>query len=516
MNEKKYRYLLYLISTVILVTLIIQGYWIFKNYEESERQLKADLQSTLDQSIDDYFTIKARQNTISIVQNDPNLDFDQSFENAIDQIDFSNRNGNDDFTFNDVKKVEGVTITRGAPMDSTTAYGTIGIPGEVILRRPEMIREQKLYRSFELKNDTVRSGYSVENLEYKSTGYSADIQELTTKLVISISSSRIDMSKLDSLFLDRLKNKKISVDHVLTYKIKDSIATAGKVKIVGDSLFANSKLLEKNSHLKLEYAGLGGAIFKRNLTGLGLSALLIASIISCLFYLLQIIRRQKALNEMKNDLISNITHEFKTPIATASAALEGVQHFTASGDSEKTNRYLGMGRDQLLKLNKMVEKLLETATIDQGSLNMQFTDVNLNELLKDLVNRVPDQTTKSIQLKLPQTATHHMVDPFHLENAVSNLIDNALKYGGDQVIVSLNTLGKDAIITVSDSGNSLKKGQERLIFDKFYRVPQGNTHNVKGYGIGLFYTKSIIEKHKGTITLTSQPQTTFTIQLPHE
>lgn len=113
--------------------------------------------------------------------------------------------------------------------------------------------------------------------------------------------------------------------------------------------------------------------------------------------------------------------------------------------------------------------------------------------------------------------TETSVDPFHIENAISNLVDNALKYGGDTIEVNVNKLLNQVQITVADNGNGIEKNQIDKVFDKFYRVPKGNTHDVKGFGIGLYYTKKIIEKHQGTISLTSNKgETIFTINLPYE
>jgi two-component system phosphate regulon sensor histidine kinase PhoR len=219
---------------------------------------------------------------------------------------------------------------------------------------------------------------------------------------------------------------------------------------------------------------------------------------------------------MKNDLISNITHEFKTPIATASAALEGVQSFTNSGDQDKTDRYLSMGRDQLVKLNGMVERILETATLDSDELMLQKSGVEINELIEVIILKHQNQTSKKISFVEENKGVVINADAFHLENAINNLLDNAIKYGGHHIEVQLRKHAESISITVSDDGKNLSSKDVRLIFDKFYRVGKGNRHDVKGFGIGLFYTKSIIEKHKGTITATVQPQTSFKITLPYE
>ena len=230
--------------------------------------------------------------------------------------------------------------------------------------------------------------------------------------------------------------------------------------------------------------------------------------------MLYIIRKQKELSLIKNDLISNITHEFKTPIATASAALEGVQNFTITGDVEKSNRYIGIGREQLSKLNIMVEKLLETATIDSELLALQKSHFNIATTLKEAVARYQSMSEKVIELDLKQESMTVFGDEFHLENAINNLLDNAIKYGGDKIALKAIQLNDAISITLTDNGNTLTTRDSKSLFEKFYRVPQGDKHNVKGYGIGLFYTKAIIEKHGGIISLNLKP-TTFKINLPN-
>ncbi|MDP5078799.1 MAG: HAMP domain-containing histidine kinase [Nonlabens sp.] len=514
MNEKKYRLLLYLISIVILVTLSIQGYWHYKNYQESERQLHADLQGMLDQSVEDYFTIKAKKNTMSIVQEDPNWNLEQKFGDIIAQMEMGKRDVYGDLKYNQNMVIEGTKVTRGILLDTLSNFNIEDI-GSIELKRPEMIREQKETRRLEISEDTVKSRFTIENVEFEDNGNTTSLKALTNRIMLSISSNKINLETLDSLLLLRLKDRSIKIDYALNFKNNDTSYVHRAVEVPTDSLYANAKLLSANSNLQLAFAGSGKTLLKRNLTSILLSLVLIATVIFCMFYLLDIIRKQKTLSEMKNDLISNITHEFKTPIATASAALEGLQHFTKQGDLEKTDRYLNMGRDQLVKLNGMVEKLLETATIDQGSLSLQYTEVDLNKLLQTVKSRFPDSNDKEIIVALPENSITIMADSFHLENALCNLVDNAIKYGGDRITLSLTNSQKTALIAVADSGTSLKGVQEKLVFDKFYRVPQGNTHNVKGHGIGLYYTRSIIEKHSGTIQLQTRPHTSFNITLPH-
>lgn len=519
MNEKNYKYLLYLISAVIAITLAIQVYWNYKNYKESERELRIDLQTTLDQSVEDYFTLEAKNNRLNFFNND-----DQSFtiSKVLETIDFENLDENDELILPEVTEIEGLTILSGVNGDSL----------KYVTRRKKSKKAEDFFKAMNdsissLKDSTI-TDIRITNLKFSDEKGTTEIQELTDRIVFSIKSTKIDPKKLDSLFLENLKIKDIQVPYNMVYhnfetpiknvEAKEDWASFDIRDLMTrreHAVLAQSELISDNQQLGIEYTGLSGTILKRNLTGILLSTLLIASVILCLFYLLNIINRQKNLNTMKNDLISNITHEFKTPIATTTAALEGVQNFTNSGDTEKTHRYLTMGREQLSKLNNMVEKLLETASLDGEELDLQKDETNLNDIIASLVTKFQPQTSKTIDFKNHSSNSHFMGDGFHLENAINNLIDNAIKYGGDVITIELFKTAEQFELLVSDSGTGLRSKDAKNIFNQFYRVPKGNLHDVKGFGIGLYYTKSIIEKHNGSISVTTKPYTQFKIVLPY-
>jgi len=257
-------------------------------------------------------------------------------------------------------------------------------------------------------------------------------------------------------------------------------------------------------------------ILKKNLLGILISFILLSTVVVCLLYLLRIIKAQKQIAEIKNDLISNITHEFKTPIATIHTALEGIQSFNKTGDPEKTSKYLQLSSQQVGKLNTMVEKLLETATLDSNELVLQKEETNLVTLLQQIIAKYRETTpNKTFDFETPSDNIWLTVDSFHFENAIDNLLDNAVKYGGDSIQISFKKQSNSLLITIADSGTGLTKIQANQLFEKFYRVPKGNTHDVKGFGIGLFYTKTIIEKHLGQIQVSIQPNTQFKINLPY-
>ena len=158
----------------------------------------------------------------------------------------------------------------------------------------------------------------------------------------------------------------------------------------------------------------------------------------------------------------------------------------------------------------MVEKLLETATLDSNNLQLNKEEINVTDLLQVLIQKHRMQTSeKLIHFSPNMTNVIAKVDIFHFENAINNILDNALKYGGDTIEVHMNSLLNSIEISVADNGDKIEKNQREKIFDKFYRVPTGNRHDVKGFGIGLFYAKKIINKHGGNLILMTDSQHTI-------
>jgi len=344
------------------------------------------------------------------------------------------------------------------------------------------------------------------------------IRSLTNRIVVSITRDSLDFTKMDSLLKNELQRKGITISYALKHFDKEKIVSSFKGENEETfvlNTFSKSTYLPESQKLQLFFSNPTLAILKRSLTGISLSFLLSACIIACLLYLLNIINKQKELAEIKNDLISNITHEFKTPIATAFTAIEGIKNFNEANDKVKTETYLELSNQQLTKLNQMVEKLLETATLDSDKLLLKKEETDLVFLLQKIVDKyhlIADK--KIIEFKANVPSISRNIDIFHFENALSNLLDNAVKYGGNTIEVNLNSVLDSIEITVADNGKGIDKSNRDKIFDKFYRIPTGNRHDVKGFGIGLFYTKKIIEKHRGNITLVpSSKGTIFKITL---
>jgi len=196
--------------------------------------------------------------------------------------------------------------------------------------------------------------------------------------------------------------------------------------------------------------------------------------------------------------------------------MEGILGFNKDNDLDKTKRYASISQEQLGKLHLMVEKLLETASLDSDELQLKTEEIDLSLLLPSILqNESFLNTSKNLRFKCDLESLVYKVDPFHFENALNNIVDNAVKYGGDEIELQLKKAAGNIEIIISDSGTGLSESQAKQLFEKFYRVPKGNTHDVKGFGIGLYYTKKIIEKHGGSIEVKTHPHTKFIITLPH-
>jgi two-component system phosphate regulon sensor histidine kinase PhoR len=340
-------------------------------------------------------------------------------------------------------------------------------------------------------------------------------------MFISFFDSSVDYKKIDSLIENQLAQKGIDLQTSFHHLKNDTLFHQTKDTVLNsDTFFLSSKstFVKDREKFKILYNNPNIVAFKRSTFGILLSLLLSLSVISSLFYLLKIINQQKELATIKNDLISNITHEFKTPIATVSAAIEALKNFNILDDKVKTKKYLSMSSVQLKKLHLMVEKLLETATLDSEQLLLKKETIDAVEMTERLVNKHQMLAHhKELVFSSNLQPIYLNVDVFHFENVLSNLIDNAIKYGGNRIEININSILTSTEITIADNGTGIEKNQQEKIFDQFYRVPKGNTHNVKGFGIGLYYSKKIIEKHEGSISLSSDhKQTVFKIKIPNE
>jgi signal transduction histidine kinase len=233
------------------------------------------------------------------------------------------------------------------------------------------------------------------------------------------------------------------------------------------------------------------------------------------------LQRQQRLIQIKNDFISNVTHELKTPIATVGVALEALQSFGVAHNPEKTREYLDISRKELDRLALLVDKVLKMALFEQQSLSLTPERLNADELVQQVLGTMRPQFEKcgatSTLLREGRDFTL-LADRVHLTNVLYNLLDNALKYSGGtpDITIKLETDQEYLRLEVLDKGIGIPEQYRRKIFEKFFRVPSGDIHNVKGYGLGLSYVASVVRSHQGRIEVESAPGkgSSFTVLLP--
>lgn len=301
------------------------------------------------------------------------------------------------------------------------------------------------------------------------------------------------------------------------------------INLVKDSVYASSYLNDrfitqvtngKRYSLELGYAI--SFVLQRMWFEFLMGLLLLSVITATFHYILNNLKEQNRLVAIKNDLISNITHELRTPIFTVSAALEALESFNGLENPERTKEYLSISKNELNRLSILVEKVLHTSLFEQGVLKINCEVFPILPLLQSISNSLQlqlNQENATLEILPSDTNIQVRADKIHLTNVVFNLIDNALKYKANRPtkirIEVLNTTTQTQIV-VSDNGIGIPKIYLDQIFNKFFRVPQGNQHNVKGYGLGLNYVSNILQQHQGSVTIQSKDGkgSQFTISLP--
>ncbi len=247
------------------------------------------------------------------------------------------------------------------------------------------------------------------------------------------------------------------------------------------------------------------------------SAFTLLILILAFWYIINMIRRMRDLDEMKTDFTNNITHELKTPIAVAYAANDALLNFGESNSPEKLKKYLTICQDQLTLLTQLVEQILSLSMEKRKTMKLNIEPIALAPVINKIVENHQLKTKKplTIDLDVPASITV-LSDKIHLNNIINNLVDNAVKYSGESLHLTIKAkrqVDGTIVLTIADNGIGISDEQQRYIFDKFYRVPHGNVHQVKGYGLGLYYVKTMLKKLGGSVSLKSEVGSGTTFKL---
>ena len=255
----------------------------------------------------------------------------------------------------------------------------------------------------------------------------------------------------------------------------------------------------------------------RQMAGILISSFLLFVIILIAFvYLLYTILRQKTVEELKTDFTNNMTHELKTPISVAFAANDVLLNYSDT-INEKQRKYLNIVREQLNHLSGLVEQILTLSVENRSTFRLHPESVQVADVLTPLIEQFKLKADKPVSIisEIPDRMAV-TADRTHLYNMLSNLIGNAIKYSGEKpcrIRIKGALSSKEATLSVTDEGIGISEANQKRVFDKFYRVPNGNLHDAKGFGLGLYYVRDMMAKHNGTVTVKSQPGkgSTFTL-----
>lgn len=343
----------------------------------------------------------------------------------------------------------------------------------------------------------------------------------------------INLQRYDSLLNNVLREHDIEIPHhtllIHTGRNADStVMYIDTIGMAGDSSYIPTPRairydydfnMSRSQRYQLVFEPVDSLVWK-HMTGILTTSFIILLILGFSFwFLIRTLLRQKTLEDMKSDFTNNITHELKTPIAVAYAANDALLNFNQAEEKTKRDQYLRISQEQLQRLSSLVEQILSMSMERRKTFRLHPEEVNLKELIVSLVEQHQLKADKPVQITLeiePEALTI-VVDRTHFSNIISNLIDNAVKYSKERADITIRCRQTEQTVTISiaDRGIGIPLDKQKHIFDKFYRVPTGNLHNVKGYGLGLFYVRSMVEKHGGTITVKSEPGkgSIFTITL---
>jgi two-component system phosphate regulon sensor histidine kinase PhoR len=520
MNKLKFKRIGILIGVTLVFAICMQTLRMISQFEVIQNRLVADVQQSLDNAVENYYADLAKSDVIALTDNFV------SYPDMLQRMDSSSTEVQKDsmFVFLGEKSEDSLT-------DKDTEFFTR--VGRSKLLKQHLFKsdstQKAILSSTELKISNQTDSLNLSDVDeinqirvFRGKAAADSINQLeifTSKIIISIIRDSLDFKKMDSLLITELDRSGINVNYKLNFTTKNPFdrdtVTQAKGEDFPFQIVSRSTFLPPGKSLEMYFENTALTILKRGLVEILTSLLFLVIIAYAFYYLYQTIKNQKEIAEIKQDLIANITHEFKTPIATTLSAIEGIQQFNPENDLQKTDRYLDISKTQMLKLNQMVEKLLETATLDSDQLVLKKEQIEPEALLRQLVQKFQTLAPeKHIDLAIPAHCKPIFADPFHFENVLSNLLDNAVKYGGNQIRISLDQNGMHKI-RIYDNGGNISPEQKERVFEQFYRIPKGDLHDVKGFGIGLYYVKKILEKHEGKIELeTGKNSTTFITYWP--
>jgi two-component system phosphate regulon sensor histidine kinase PhoR len=513
MNSRSYKVIFVLLSFSLLVILLLQGFWIRNFYSQ-----KADeFNRTIYQLLSDVSTKLNERENIHFIKQSSGLKTKLTKKS-------SKKN-------NDVK----VVVSSSTSSDNINAIAGIDVLHEMAMEAGPGQNNRIIISDSMVSVNGGHQTIVINKRVSKAIPKKQDLDKLMDKMMMEIQT--IDVSPIEEIKPDSLKSmikKELASKGILIpfeFQLRKQDKNTDKIFVQSEGFkdtgkiykadLSNKRIFSDHNYLYLQFPGEDDYLLSSMKNILLLSALFSLLIIIVFYLTLKTILKQKRISEIKNDFINNMTHELKTPIATISLAIDAINNPQVKSDQARFHQYTAILKEENRKLNNHVERVLQMALIDKGNLQLHKTHVDLSAIIHASINTHKLQAEHfngQILFEGAQTPVFIIGDEFHLLAAFNNLLDNALKYSKENCLVqiALHKTGTGLIITIKDNGIGIEPDHQKKIFEKFYRVQGGNLHDVKGFGLGLSYVRSIIESHNGSIELQSEKGkgSTFTIKLP--
>lgn len=471
--KNRITYLIGLAVVVVIAICAYESYWLVDINQKLEQQLQADIQEAL--RVSDFEEMIHRVHVLS----------DEGYRG---RMDISAGVDPDNGTTELVNEVEMDEADEERPVDTTLPQSNMNDA----LRSPE---------------DLTNVGLSMQRAFHGGLDRMRDN----------------DVDYFYQVLTARLDSLGVSGSHGILYlkhrseTMTDTLQWRGDIDIAQADTFRLALNPNTDTEYVLTVAQSHGPVLRQMATMIAFSVITLLLLIVTLWYLLRTMHKMRALDEMKSDLTNNITHELKTPIAVAYAANDALLNFGSAANPEKVKQYLTISQQQLETLDGLVEQILSLSSRRFETMKLKIEPVNVLSVIEPLTQILPMKTKREVDftIEVPAELSLH-TDRQHFSNIISNLIDNAIKYSTDKVQIRINA-HRDSqdrlLIEVEDHGIGIDHERLRYVFDKFYRVPQGNLHNVKGYGLGLFYVKNMMKRFGGSVDVVSEPGVGTTFKL---
>jgi two-component system phosphate regulon sensor histidine kinase PhoR len=521
MRIKQFKIAIILVSVVIVSLIALQLYWINNALEVQRQQFENNVNAALHQVV---YKLEKKATAAKItrrlnLRRQPNSiiggkkDFNRSTNIGINEK-IKVSNPADYFKLNVMEQI--TTDSNGILKTQTREKSILGLDTAGSLNYA--LGSNNIANIFNFQSiDTSKPSMSWFNKKREFVDNIFD--ELVSVNIYNDYLEKIDTNMVDSLLKVELHDQNVKLKYEFgilkfsrskfVYPKKQELITPlteSKYKI---NLSFNNVFLEP-SVLTILFPGEDKFILKSSWFMLTGSLVVILTIIAGYYYTFSTILEQKKISLIKNDFINNMTHEFKTPISTISLACDVLSDKSIAISQNKLDKYLKVISDENKRLSLLVENVLQTAILEKGKINLNFEKIEINHLIESAITNLKLQLAKkeaAVHTNFYKDEVYIEGDKVHLTNVINNLIDNALKYSSlnrtIEIKIKTQVIPQGVVLEIEDNGIGISKDNQKRIFENLYRVPTGNIHNVKGFGLGLSYVKAIIEKHFGSISVYS-------------